>query len=407
MLWPSRRSWAFVLSDSFAGDLIIRLDPNPDQPGYTVSSYSSEAPLSSDVTLGTARATARTVLDLCNQHWVPESEISGLIAAMDLVLRGGPVTAPLVADSLESPTSGSAPQSVDEHPNDMEVSDLVGEWKPGLVEAQLEIDSVEVCLAELDALVGLAAVKLQVRRVLAVQQANLARKRAGQPEVPMSLHLVFSGPPGTGKTTVARIVARLYKAAGLLDRGHLVETDRSGLVGGYVGQTALKVQDRVREAHGGILFIDEAYSLSQGNDGYGREAVAALLKAMEDQRESIAVIAAGYRAEMDEFIESNPGLRSRFQTYIDFPPYAIDELMEIYLRMAHSSSIGVPESVAVNVREHLSQVDTTGVRGNGRYVRSLFESMFAHMAMRAVHDGVVDVRQLTEFRVDDIPRART
>ena len=258
-------------------------------------------------------------------------------------------------------------------------------------------------LKELDALVGLADVKTQVQRFLAVHQANLTRQQQGLPKVPHSLHLVFTGDPGTGKTTVARIVGRLYRAAGLLPSGHLVETDRSGLVAGFVGQTAIKVQEVLQRADGGVLFIDEAYSLaSEAREDFGQEAVAALVKGMEDRRETMAVIAAGYEEQMKGFISMNPGLRSRFQTFVAFPNYSPEEMSEIFVRMGQQHEIGVSQVLPI-VRTVFEKTNTGGDAGNGRFVRSLFEQMYANLAVRAAADGQVEAHEITEFEPEDVP----
>lgn len=271
-------------------------------------------------------------------------------------------------------------------------------------EAEAPVQTVEECLAELNALVGLDAVKSQVTKFLAMQQANLVRRNAGQPTIPLSLHLVFTGDPGTGKTTVARIVGKLYRAAGLLPKGQLVETDRSGLVAGFVGQTALKVNELVEQANGGILFIDEAYSLARSaGEDFGVEAIAALVKAMEDRRETLAVIAAGYKSEMDGFINANPGLRSRFQTFVDFPNYSASEMLEIFVRLCAEYGIAVQDAVSTKLSEHFNVIDAGGTTGNGRYVRAIFESMFAAMSLRAADDGKIEHHELLEFHEADIP----
>jgi SpoVK/Ycf46/Vps4 family AAA+-type ATPase len=264
-------------------------------------------------------------------------------------------------------------------------------------------ESVGDVLAELDALVGLGAVKAQVRRIIAVVQANTEREKAGLKPVKPGLHLVFTGPPGTGKTTVARLVARLYAAVGALPGSKFTEATRADLIAGYVGQTAIKTREVIDKTRPGVLFIDEAYSLTpRGDVDFGHEAIATLVKGMEDHRDTFAVIVAGYGGEMTEFIESNPGLRSRFKTYIDFPDYSADELTEIFGRMAHDVGIALDEGA----RQKAAGVfqAATGRRdfGNARFARSLFEQAYARMATRAATDGVVTVDELTAVLGEDI-----
>jgi SpoVK/Ycf46/Vps4 family AAA+-type ATPase len=184
-----------------------------------------------------------------------------------------------------------------------------------------------------------------------------------------------------------------------------VETDRAGLVAGYVGQTALKVQELLKEANGGVLFIDEAYALAtseQSSADFGHEAIAALVKGMEDQRETMAVIASGYKAQMDTFIESNPGLRSRFQTFIDFPNYSPNEMVQIFELLGSQHAIET-KTVVPSLHEHFENINTGGSLGNGRYVRALFENMYANLAMRAAADGSVEIHELSEFVEADLP----
>ena len=252
---------------------------------------------------------------------------------------------------------------------------------------------------------GLGVVKAGVRRLIAVQSFNSERRAAGLPEVRASHHLVFTGNPGTGKTTVARLVARLYRTIGISSRGQLVEASRASLVAGYVGQTALKVQEVVRTAIGGILFIDEAYSLApEGPWDFGNEAIATLVQMMEESRHDLAVIAAGYPEEMKRFIDSNPGLRSRFTTYIDFPDYAADELVEIFEAMAAQAKVRLGPGVIDAVRRRCA--DTAGAQnfGNARFVRSLFEEAYANLAARAGSDGKIERAEIEDLALADVPK---
>jgi stage V sporulation protein K len=260
-------------------------------------------------------------------------------------------------------------------------------------------------IADLDAMVGLASVKAEINRLSARLQVERRRREQGLPVTPMSLHMVFTGPPGVGKTVVARTLGSIYSAVGVLRRGHVVETDREGLVAGYVGQTAPKTLDRCKEALNGVLFIDEAYSLLQGAGGgydFGQEAISTLLKFMEDNRDRIVVIVAGYPDKMRHFVESNPGLSSRFTRRIDFPPYGEEELIEIFARLAAQEQLSLPSGFEARIRPWVASACGREDWGNARSMRTLVERVRETQAERlAIH---LDA-DLNEIAILDIDRA--
>ena len=266
--------------------------------------------------------------------------------------------------------------------------------------------NLEELMAELESLVGLGTVKREVKNLTNLIKVRRLREENGLPNSAMSLHMVFLGNPGTGKTTVARLMAGLYAAIGALSKGQLVEVDRSGLVAGYVGQTALKTQEVIASALGGVLFIDEAYSLASGGENdFGREAIETLLKAMEDHRDDLVVIVAGYIEPMKRFLHSNPGLESRFNRFIDFPDYTLDELMAMFDMRCESKGYTLDPQARCALRQVIDRESTADVKGfgNGRGVRNLFETAIARQADRLGEtEGEITREMLMCLTAEDI-----
>lgn len=271
--------------------------------------------------------------------------------------------------------AGNPPEKVPESPKKATAAE-VKEAKPV---------SYEEALAELDALIGLSSVKAEVKKLASFVKISEERRKAGLKVPSMSYHMVFTGNPGTGKTTVARIMAKIFNSLGILKKGHLVETDRSGLVAGYVGQTAKQTNGIIDSALDGILFIDEAYALAEdGGKGYGGEAIATLLKRMEDDRSRLIVVVAGYTEEMKTFIDANPGLKSRFNRYIEFHDYSAGELAEMFRRRVKSNQYKLAPDVETDLVPAFEKVTQKRDRqfGNGRFVRNLFEKAVERQAVR-------------------------
>ena len=265
--------------------------------------------------------------------------------------------------------------------------------------------TLQELLDELNDLVGLKSVKNKVHDLIAYQKVQKMRRENGLYSEKTTLHLAFTGNPGTGKTTVARIVGRIYKQIGLLSKGHFIEASRTDLIAGYQGQTALKVKKLIEQAKGGVLFIDEAYSITENDhsDSYGRECLTELTKALEDYREDLVVIVAGYTEPMNKFFESNPGLKSRFNTFIEFPDYGGDELEEILLSFCRKNDYSLDDGVRMQIREYLENciVKKGENFSNGRLVRNIYDDLVMNHARRVANIMSPTKKDLSTLLPDD------
>jgi SpoVK/Ycf46/Vps4 family AAA+-type ATPase len=270
-----------------------------------------------------------------------------------------------------------------------------------------KIEQIEDVLKELDSFTGMDGIKKDVRSLINLLKIQKQREKQGLSVIKPSLHMVFTGPPGTGKTTVARIMGRVFKSLGVLEQGHIIETDRSGLVAGYVGQTAIKVDEIIQKAQNGILFIDEAYTLSpqDGQDSFGQEAIDTLLKRMEDFRDSLVIIVAGYEEEMQRFIESNPGFKSRFNKYISFEDYKPEELIQIFKSVVSKNNYEADEDLINALFNKFNQLYSNRTKsfGNGRVVRNIFEKIVENQSNRLANfNGDLSEVDLKTLKLEDL-----
>lgn len=270
-----------------------------------------------------------------------------------------------------------------------------------------EASNINNILQELNALIGLDSLKDEIHNLINFLKVQKFRQEQGLPRIPISLHLVFCGSPGTGKTTVARLIGQIYKELGLLNKGHLVETDRAGMVAGYVGQTATKVDSLIESALDGVLFIDEAYTLkpADARNDFGQEAIDTLLKRMEDYRDRLAVIVAGYSEEMSRFIDANPGLQSRFTIYFSFEDYKPDELLAIFEKLCKESQYNLEVEAKQALLNKFTELylNRDKTFGNGRLVRNLFERTIKKQANRLVKLAQMSKEVMAKIQPEDIP----
>lgn len=299
----------------------------------------------------------------------------------------------------------AAPEKTDKREEKPEQQQAVKSAEPEKKEESKEKEeTIEELKTELAGYIGLEAIKKEVNNLINMVTIYKMREEHGLPNVDMSLHMVFSGNPGTGKTMIARLMARIYKCLGILSKGQLVEVDRSGLVAGYVGQTATKTTEVIEKALGGVLFIDEAYALNSNSENdFGQEAIDTLLKAMEDNRDDLVVIVAGYDELMDRFIHSNPGLESRFNRYLHFDDYTLDEMLAIFEMQCRKGCYEMDDAAKGAVKAQIEKENTGSISfGNARGIRNIFERVLVAQANRLAAMEAVTREDLMRITAEDI-----
>ena len=307
----------------------------------------------------------------------------------------------------EKPGEKAAPKTPDKTPGKAPEKKSGGPEQPSETPEPLPKEDMKDLLAELDGYIGLQTVKEEVHNLINMASVYQLRRQHDLPTTDMSLHLVFTGNPGTGKTMTARMMARIYRSLDILSRGQLVEVDRSGLVAGYVGQTAIKTQKVIEKAMGGVLFIDEAYALNgRSENDFGQEAIDTILKAMEDHRDDLVVIVAGYTDLMDRFIHSNPGLESRFNRFLLFDDYTTDEMVDIFRMQCKKGCYQLTEEARPLIRDYIAEESADDSFGNARGVRNLFEHVLVAQNNRLATMEKITREDLMTITADDVLRAR-
>ena len=307
----------------------------------------------------------------------------------------------------EKPGEKAAPKTPDKTPGKAPEKKSGGPEQPSETPEPLPKEDMKDLLAELDGYIGLQTVKEEVHNLINMASVYQLRRQHDLPTTDMSLHLVFTGNPGTGKTMMARMMARIYRSLDILSRGQLVEVDRSGLVAGYVGQTAIKTQKVIEKAMGGVLFIDEAYALNgRSENDFDQEAIDTILKAMEDHRDDLVVIVAGYTDLMDRFIHSNPGLESRFNRFLLFDDYTTDEMVDIFRMQCKKGCYQLTEEARPLIRDYIAEESADDSFGNARGVRNLFEHVLVAQNNRLATMEKITREDLMTITADDVLRAR-